>query len=187
MRAGKRRKQADGPGPLLSSVSPSADWELEDMLSWEQQFGNFNLTRFGEDSRVTPPSKIAPGKHLKRDLRALHDLTDRQRPPRRKARLGKPARAIYGFEDAIKDGFVASIEVEGVGMVWRSGVWNLSIREESSNFREFRNLDESIEHFVAAGTPSGHELFMFTDNSTAEAAFSKGLHQARSALIWFFD
>jgi hypothetical protein len=40
-----------------------------------------------------------------------------------------------------------------------------------SNFWEFRNLVKSIEKFVAAGTLSGHELFMFADNSTAEAAF----------------
>jgi hypothetical protein len=33
---------------------------------------------------------------------------------------------------------------------------------------------ESIVNFVATGTLSGHELFMFTDNSTAESAFFKG-------------
>jgi hypothetical protein len=66
-------------------------------------------------------------------------------------------------------------------------VWNLSIPDESSNFREFRNVVKSIEKCVAAGTISGHELFMFTDNSTAEAAFFKGLRQARSCLNWFYD
>jgi hypothetical protein len=48
------------------------------------------------------------------------------------------------------------------------------MREESSNYREFRNLVEMIESLVASGNLAGHELFMFTDNSTAEAAFFKG-------------
>jgi hypothetical protein len=48
------------------------------------------------------------------------------------------------------------------------------MREESSNFRELRNLVEMIESLVSKGTLAGHELFMFTDNSTAESAFFKG-------------
>jgi hypothetical protein len=55
----------------------------------------------------------------------------------------------------------------------------LSIREESSNFREFKNLVESIENFVKSGELEGHELFMFTDNSTAESAFFKGTSSSK--------
>jgi hypothetical protein len=48
------------------------------------------------------------------------------------------------------------------------------MREESSNYREFRNLVEKIESLVEDGSLRGHELFMFTDNSTTESAFFKG-------------
>jgi hypothetical protein len=48
------------------------------------------------------------------------------------------------------------------------------MREESSNFRELRNLVEMTESLVAKQMLNGHELFMFTDNSTAESAFFKG-------------
>ena len=48
------------------------------------------------------------------------------------------------------------------------------MRDESSNYREFRNIVKTIENQVSDGSLSGHELFMFTDNSTAEAAFFKG-------------
>ena len=48
------------------------------------------------------------------------------------------------------------------------------MQEESSNYRELRNLVEMIEALVKDGTLKGHELFMFTDNSTAESAFFKG-------------
>lgn len=172
-RARKRRKK----GVQVPEVVPLrfADWDLEDPLSWEEKFGNFNLARFDSDDIMRPPLKVAPVKRLKDDLYALHELTHHEKPPRRLVRLGKFARAVYGFGDASKDGFGAFVEIQDHGVVWRSGVWKLSIRDESSNYREFKNLVESIETFVAKGTLKGHELFMFTDNSTAESAFFKGM------------
>jgi hypothetical protein len=170
-RAKKRRR---GATTFDAGAEMAPDWDMEDPLSWEEKFGNFNLSRFGEGGMDAPPPKVRPVKRLKDDLKALHELTDFEEPPRRKARLGKAARAVCGFGDASKDGFGASIDIDGKGVVWRSGVWNVSIREESSNFREFRNLVESIERFVASDDLRGHELFMFTDNSTAESPFFKG-------------
>jgi hypothetical protein len=172
-RARKSKKRDD----VIPTVEPMqlTDWDLEDPLSWEEKFGNFNLARFGSGELLGPPPKVAPVKRLEGDLQALHELTQSERPPRRMARLGKFARAICGFGDACKDGFGASVEVVSQGVIWRSGVWNLTIRKEWSNFREFKNLVESIEN---------HELFMFTDNSTA-AAFSRALRPVRNCLIWF--
>jgi hypothetical protein len=168
-RAKKRRR---GATAFDAGAGMAPDWDMEDPLSWEEKFGNFNLSRFGEGGMDAPPPKVRPVKRLKDDLKALHELTDFEEPPRRKARLGKAARAMCGFGDASKDGFGASIDIDGKGVVWRSGAWNVSIREESSNFREFRNLVESIESFVASGDLRGHELFMFA---------------ARNFSIWFFD
>jgi hypothetical protein len=149
----KRQEKREGTH-VEAPPSRFPDWDLEDPLSWEEKFGNFNLSRFGADGPSQPPPKIAPVKPLRSDLLALHELADYPEPPRRRVRLGKSAHAIYGFGDASKDGFGASIEVEGVGIIWQNGVWNLSIREESSNFWEFKNLVESIENFVVAGTLS---------------------------------
>jgi hypothetical protein len=126
-RANKRKRGAKGSE---SSAERIPDWDMEDPISWEEKFGNFNLSRFGEDGRSAPPPKVRPVRRLKEDLRAMHELTDYDEPPRRRVRLGKFARAIYGFGDASKDGFGASIDIVGKGVVWRSGVWNLSIREE---------------------------------------------------------
>ncbi len=107
--------------------------------------------------------------------------------PHQSVRPAKSARAIHGFGDASKDGFGASIEVEGKGIVWRSGAWSLFVRQESSNFREFRNLLEMIAALVDDGSLVGHEFFMFTDNSTAEATFFKRRELAKSCLILSFD
>jgi hypothetical protein len=102
------------------------------------------------------------------------ELTESEEVPTRDVRAGKLANAIYRFGDASKDGFGASIEVEGKGIVWPSGTWSQPMHDESSNFREFCNLVEMIESLVKQGTLRGHELFMLTDISTAESAFFKG-------------
>jgi hypothetical protein len=146
----------------------------EDPLSWEEKFGNFNMVRFGEDELTRPPVLVRPVRRLRVDVLAMMELTSSKDAPRRSVRPGKRAHAIYGFGDASKDGFGASIEVEGKGVVWRSGTWSKSMREESSNYREFRNLVEMIEKLVKGGSLAGHELFLFTDNSTAESAFFRG-------------
>jgi hypothetical protein len=160
------KKSVERPEPMFA--------DPEDPLSWEEKFGNFNLSQFGESELVRPPVRVRPVKRLKADVRAMMVLTRSEEPPSRSVRPGKRATAIYGFGDASKDGFGASFEIEGVGLVWRSGNWNWSMRDESSNYREFRNIVEIIESRVADGSLCGHELFMFTDNSTAEAAFFKG-------------
>lgn len=46
--------------------------------------------------------------------------------------------------------------------------------EELSNFRELTNLVKTIKALVEDDTLLGTELFLFTDNSTAEAVYHKG-------------
>jgi hypothetical protein len=46
--------------------------------------------------------------------------------------------------------------------------------EKTSNWRELNNLVEALERLVVEHDMQGLEIFIFTDNSTAEAAFWKG-------------
>ena len=60
------------------------------------------------------------------------------------------------------------------------GQWIASVtEEESSNWREFTNVVEYLERRGAAGHLDESEVFMFTDNSTTEAAFWKGNSHSR--------
>jgi hypothetical protein len=128
----------------------------EDPLSWEEKFGNYNLSKFGPEGIDHPPTRVRSVKRLKDDVHAMMEFTDSDSAPHRLARPGKRAHAIYGFGDASKDGFGASLEIQDKGIVWRSGTWSLSMKEESSNYREFRNLVEMIENLVEKGTLLGH-------------------------------
>ena len=58
---------------------------------------------------------------------------------------------------------------------FRFGTWYCSSSDKSSNYREMRNLAETLEAMASEGELLGCKLFLFTDNSTAESAFFKGL------------
>jgi hypothetical protein len=162
----RRTKGVERPEDMCS--------DPEDPLAWEEKFRNFNLTHFGDSELAEAPNRVRLVKILETDVKAMRLLTESENAPSRDVRPGRLAHAIYGFGDASQDGFGASIEIKGKGVVWRSGTWSRTMREEYSNYREFRDLVEMIESLVQDGTLRGHELFMFTDNSTAESAFFKG-------------
>jgi hypothetical protein len=86
----------------------------------------------------------------------------------------KNGTVMYGFGDASKQGFGASVELADGSVMWRAGEFTSLVQENSSNYRELLNLVEYIEAINAKGLLDGCELFMFTDNSTAEAAYFKG-------------
>ena len=59
-------------------------------------------------------------------------------------------------------------------MGYRFGAWDQKSSLHSSNYRELRNLVDTLFTMAAEVELQGTELFLFTDNSTAEAAFVKG-------------
>jgi hypothetical protein len=94
---------------------------------------------------------------------------------------------MYGFGDVSGAGFGASwvnCEVDptesGPDVIkkshvrYRFGRWGREANGSSSNFRELRNLVDLLGKMGRNGELSGVEVFLFTDNSTAEAAFNRG-------------
>jgi hypothetical protein len=59
-------------------------------------------------------------------------------------------------------------------LIYRVGVWSTTDEAESSNYRELTNLVQDLESESAKGGLTDTEVFLFTDNSTAESAFYKG-------------
>ena len=82
-----------------------------------------------------------------------------------------------GFGSSWEKGKVEGEDDERVG--FRFGTWDSQSSEESSNYRELRNLTETLELMGNDGELDGTELFVFTDNSTAESAFAKGSSSSR--------
>ena len=129
-----------------------------------------------EAPRTTPsgnPTRVVPVERLKGDINALMSLMEGQVPPDRLVRGSSIQVVRHGFGDASKAGFGSSWE-SNKGIRYRYGCWGSSHDESSSNLRELTNLVETLEIMSNEGDLDGVEMFLFTDNSTAEWAFYKG-------------
>ena len=111
---------------------------------------------------------------FKSDVKALELLTAFDVPQHQLVRAIKTGRAIFGFGDALGSGFGASVKIGDI-TVWQSGQWTWTFKQEqeSLNYRELGNLVQVLEGLAGKGSLDSCEIFMFTDNSTAESARSR--------------
>ena len=136
--------------------------------------------------RAPPSGLTPPAPRLRDDLLALKELTKSELPPLRLARPKRVVHVFYGFGDASGKGRGSTFQGfntvhhpssdlgASTGVAFRVGVWGADEERESSNYRELTNLVEDTEAEAQLGNLRETELFLFTDNSTAESAFYKG-------------
>mmetsp|Transcript_11711 Transcript_11711/g.19385 ORF Transcript_11711/g.19385 Transcript_11711/m.19385 type:complete len:1450 (-) Transcript_11711:1434-5783(-) len=124
---------------------------------------------------MAPPNGYTrPAPRFLSDLEALTALSDSPSPPLRIVRGKVIFAAVYGFGDASGKGFGFTSD-DGSGNVrYRIGTWGRDAEDESSNYRELRNLVEAAEEEAKSGKLTSTEFFIFTDNSTAESSFYRG-------------
>lgn len=129
------------------------------------------------------PVRVSAVPRLEADLSALILLTEGEKPPLRRVRSKKVISLYYGFGDASAVGFCSTFQkyMKASGgytrddvIHYRYGHWCQEKGEASSNYRELLNLVESLEAMIAGGELLGAEIWLFTDNSTAESVFYKG-------------
>jgi hypothetical protein len=90
---------------------------------------------------------------------------------------------LYGFWDASRQGFGSTLQ-HNSEITYRHGQWARFIQEEEpSNFRELADLVYALEEAAAMGSLNHHKNFMLTNNTTAEAAFSKGTSSNRKLFL----
>jgi hypothetical protein len=126
-----------------------------------------------EDSEAGVPDQVSAVGRLEADLGALLELTESPTPPLRLVRPREVRAVRYGFGDASGTGFGSTFTHQGE-VVYRHGVWGSDGKGKSSNWRELHNLVATLELEAREGRLQGCEVFIFTDNSTAEAAFFRG-------------
>ena len=128
------------------------------------------------------PPWVSPVPRLQPDLVALKELFSQDTPVHRLVRGRKMSTAKLVFGDASGGGFGSSWESSleaDTHVGYRFGTWDSGSSGKSSNYREMRNLVETLEVMASEGELAGYELFVFTDNSTAESAFFKGSSSSR--------
>ena len=90
------------------------------------------------------PARVIAVKRFERDIRSMLSLMENKAPPMRLVRGPKLAYVLYGFGDASGAGFGSSWETKE-GTRFRFGVWGKDVSNRSSNYRELRNLVDSLE------------------------------------------
>ncbi|KAL7571152.1 hypothetical protein ACA910_014754 [Epithemia clementina (nom. ined.)] len=110
---------------------------------------------------------------LKGDVEALSQLTEAESPPRVLVRPQTAAIAAMMFGDVSGAGFGTLLWLQGEWYVLADhGVLTQDYSNKSSNFRELYNLVSWMEMLIKEGKlPKGTDMFIFTETSTAEAAF----------------
>ncbi len=128
-----------------------------------------------------------PVPRFKTDVAALMRLSDFELPPLRVVRPTHVVKVFYGFGNALGKQFGARLSENyncwgrlsgmstGSGSIrFRIGLWSPEEEEESSNYKELRNLVNLVWEEAKAGRLKDCKLFVFTDNSTAEGCFYRG-------------
>jgi hypothetical protein len=176
------------PTSRTLDVLPSVDHaEFRDFDEDEAAVGHAMRKCYGPVRPHAPENgKTTPAPRLLDDLKALLLLTNSRAPPLRIVRPRRMVQVFYGFGDASGKGRGSTLQgfktihhpsgsLGPAGdILYKVGIWSATIEEESSNYRELANLVEDTEAEAARGELVDTELFLFTDNSTAESAFYKG-------------
>ena len=120
------------------------------------------------------PKSVKAVPRLAFDVTALERLTAGPHPLLRQVRGDRTGKVLYGFGDASKSAFGATIQIEG-HIDYHYGQWSSEVVESSSsNWKELANLVGAPCKIASENSLEGYEIFMFTDNSSAEATFWKG-------------
>ena len=158
------------------------DWKMSDK-TWIQclvaQCDNGSITEreleneLNHQSDTAAPDEVTASTRLGDDVRALSSMFASDTPPQLNLRSRRIVTVIYGFGDASGTGLGATFTC-GTGFTFRIGVWSSDDSGQSSNWREFTNIVDSLEDEAKSGNLEGAEVFMFTDNSTVESCAIKG-------------
>jgi hypothetical protein len=128
----------------------------------------------GEDNyQGEAPEYVKPVPRLEGDVNSLLLLTRHDAPPKVTRRRNKIGTVVYGVLDASGKGFGYALEIMGVTYT-EYGVWSAEVEKQHSNYKELRNLVNAVENACLNGKLGGTEMYLFTDNFTAECAYYRG-------------
>ena len=174
--------------PYLKGIHLTLDsWRTgRDQHGWKLKFNarrnmeNIILSSNSLEDKIETkaPRTVNAVPRLADDLEALWEFFKPDSPPWRFVRGRTIYLAKYGFGDASKSGFGSTFQTED-GISYRFGTWGRDGESNSSNFRELENLAKSLEMEVFSGSLKGAEVFICTDNATAESAYYKGTSSSR--------
>mmetsp|Transcript_18229 Transcript_18229/g.45121 ORF Transcript_18229/g.45121 Transcript_18229/m.45121 type:complete len:1319 (-) Transcript_18229:2184-6140(-) len=165
------RHNRDKNGWRIKDSSQKVKTATPDEWNWDE--GNQDEKWLKPIEDLNAPVLVEAKKRLGEDMEALGYLMSSDKPLPRRVRNKAGKKVIYCFGDASSSGFGITLEVDGI-VYYEYGQWNEKAEKRSSNWREATNLLEGLRRAIKAHRLQGLELFIFTDNTTAESTFWKG-------------
>ncbi len=124
---------------------------------------------------ASPPALVPSAPRLHEDLKVLLKMFASEAPVIHFICSTKVAVALYGFGDALGSGFGASILLPNNSIYVRYSMRGSDIDRKSSNCCELCNVVGTLKAGMVSGNfLSNSELFLFTDNTTAEGVDHQG-------------
>jgi hypothetical protein len=186
--------------PYLKGLHLTADsWrEGRDSEGWKMTraaLEAYLASRGDEAADLIPvdpeaPKEVTPVPRLERDLLSLSELMEGEEPAERVIRAKTIVHIVYGFGDASGTGFGStSVRLKSLGRLreigepvpvgdstlrYRIGVWGKDVEGQSSNYRESRNIIETLEKEEELGGLEDSMVFFSTDNEVFEECAYKG-------------
>jgi len=135
----------------------------------------FDLEMSKTFDRTNQPGRVRLVPRFHACFKALKIFFSTENPPIVTHRSANFQLIAYGFVDASKGGFGASVDYQSHSK-FRIGVWGKDTESDSSNYRDFCNIVETVvKEEEKMGNLKNVTLILATDNSTVEAAGK--LHQ----------
>jgi hypothetical protein len=127
------------------------------------------------------PSSVRPVPRLFDDLKFLTQFFEPESPPKVTIRATRVLYVVYGFGDASGKGFGSTFTVPN-GVSYRIGVWKSDELDETSNWKEFTNVVESLEEEAETGHLDHATVYLFTDSTVVELSLYKGTSKSPKLL-----
>ena len=128
------------------------------------------------------PEEVEVKLRMVSDVATLSTLMSADQPPLRRERSDNVCQVMYGFGDASGSAFGTTLGQE-TEVFYEYGQWCTEESEQSSNWRELKNLVDALEGWIQIHSLSGSQLFLFTDNAIAEAAYWKGTQKSTTVRL----
>ena len=151
-------------------LSPAVELDLTCATQEEESDPNIERDPETGDVKRAPP-RLEPVPGVKSDLMALRKTFDSEAPLMVPRSAGQTVCLTCGFGDASGEGFgsrMHSPELEERVRL-RRGFWCSEVSERSSNYREFRNILETVRDYHQERDLTGSEVWLFTDNLVTES------------------
>ena len=128
------------------------------------------------ESQLKGPELVKAVPRFQHDIDSMLEITDFDRPPLKRVRCSKTALVLYGVGDASGTGYGFMLQDDTTQVIeYEYAQWMIAVRRDtSSNWKELANFVKKMVQLGEEGRLSDVEIFAFTDNTTAEAAYHKG-------------